>query len=106
MPMRNTDRRSGNSIVEFSVIMSMLLPMFAASFTLGMSLSRALQVSNVCRDAAVLMVRSITDPKAGLDLSLAQNQKMLIRAATGLGMAKDANFTPDPNGKGLIVLSK
>src|SRR5690242_5974648 len=43
-------------------------------------------VDNVNRDAAVLMVRAVTDPAAGLDLSLAQNQALLLRVASGLGM--------------------
>lgn len=103
---RNRDGRQGNAIVEFSVMMSMMLPIFAATFTLGMSLSKALQVSNVCRDGAVLMVRSATDPNAGLDLSIPQNQKIIVRAAAGLGMALDAAYNPDPNGKALMVLSK
>jgi len=92
--------------VEFAVITSILVPIFAAAFTLGMSLSKALQVSNVCRDAVVLMVRAATDPKAGLDLATTQNQRIIVRAASGLQMSLNPQYDPDPNGKGLAVLSK
>lgn len=103
---RPLNSESGSSMVEFAVISGMLIPMLAGSFTLGMMLSKGLQVSNVCRDAGVLMVRAVTDTKAGLDLSQTQNQRIVVRAANGLGMAKNTSYDPDPNGKALVVLSK
>ena len=48
--------------------MVFLVPMFAGSFTIGMALAKDIQVSNVARDAVVLMVRAVTDPESGLDL--------------------------------------
>ena len=48
--------------------MTFLVPMFAGAFTIGMALTKAIQVSNVARDAVVLMVRSNSDPESGLDL--------------------------------------
>jgi hypothetical protein len=93
-------------MLEFALVMSMLVPLFAGMFTLGMALAKGIQVTNVGRDAVVLMVRSNTDPNSGLYLSLTQNQRILIRAATGLGMNLDAQYDPDPNGKGVVILSK
>ena len=93
-------------MLEFALVMSLLVPLFAGMFTLGMALAKGIQVTNVGRDAVVLMVRSNTDPNSGLDLSVTQNQRILIRAATGLGMNLNANYDPDPNGKGVVILSK
>src|SRR5579862_8552932 len=99
-------RERGNSILEFAVVMTFLLPLFAGAFSIGMALVRSIEVSNVSRDAAVLMVRAVTDPNSGLDLSLAQNQQIIVRAASGLGMNADSQQTPDPNGKSVVILSK
>jgi Flp pilus assembly protein TadG len=97
---------SGNAILEFALVMSVLVPLFAGMFSIGMTLSKGIQVSNVCQDAVVLMVRSNTDPNSGLDLSQTQNQRIIVRAATGLGMNSDAQFNPSPTGKGVVILTK
>jgi hypothetical protein len=86
--------------------MAFMVPFFAATFTIGMTLSKGIQASNVCRDAVVLMVRSNTDPASGLDLSVTQNQRIIVRAASGLRMNLNAQNDPDPNGKGVVILSK
>jgi|SRR5215472_13634147 hypothetical protein len=96
----------GNTIVEFALVMVFLVPMFAGSFTIGMGLAKAIQVSNVTRDAVVLMVRSNTDPQSGLDLSQNQNQRIIVRAAAGLGMNSDAQYDPNPNGNSVVYLSR
>jgi hypothetical protein len=97
---------SGQALLEFSIITISLTFMFAGAFTIGALLNKALQVSNITRSAAVLMVRSVTDPKADLNLVLTQNQRILIREANGLGMAANANYDPSPTGNGAIFLSK
>lgn len=97
---------SGQAVLEFALVTISLAFMFAGVFTVGSMLSKALQVSNITRSAAVLMVRSITDTKADLNLVLTQNQRILIREATGLGMAKNAQYDPDPAGKGAVFLTK
>lgn len=93
-------------MLEFALAMSILVPMFAGMFTIGMSLSKSIQVSNVCQDAVVLMVDTNTEPNAGLDLSLVQNQRMIVRAAAGLGMNSDAQDDPNPTGNAVVILSK
>ena len=97
---------SGQAMLEFAIVTISLTFMFAGAFTIGAMLSKALQVSNVTRSAAVLMVRSITDTKADLNLALTQNQRMLIREANGLGMASDAQYDPSTTGNGAIFLTK
>ena len=99
-------KQGGNTILEFALVMVFLVPMFAGSFTIGMALAKDIQVSNVARDAVVLMVRSVTDPDSGLDLSLTQNQRIIVRAAAGLGMNSDAQQDPSSSGNGVVILSK
>jgi hypothetical protein len=54
----------------------------------------------------VLMVRAITDPNSGLDLSQTQNKRIIVRAAQGLGMNADAQYNPSTTGLGVVILSK
>ncbi len=103
---RRTNRQGGNTILEFAIVMVFLVPMFAGTFTVGMALTKGIQVSNVAHDAAVLMVRSNTDPNSGLDLSQAQNQRIIVRAAQGLGMNSDAQNDPSTTGNAVVILSK
>ncbi len=97
---------SGNTILEFALVMTFLVPMFAGAFTIGMALTKAIQVSNVAYDAVVLLVRSNTDPESGLDLSQTQNQRIIVQAAAGLGMASDAQDDPSTTGSAVVILSK
>jgi hypothetical protein len=99
-------REAGNAIIEFALVMVFLVPLFAGAFTVGMALAKGIQVSNVARDAVVLMDRAVTDPNAKLDLSQPQNQRIIVRAAAGLGMNSDSQQDPDPNGNGVVILSK
>src|ERR1700680_791804 len=97
----------GNTILEFAIVVWFFVPMFAGAFTIGMAVTKGIQVSNVARDAVVLMVRAITDPNSGLDMSQTQNQRIIVRAAQGLGMnAPGAQYNPDPAGKAVVILSK
>jgi hypothetical protein len=96
----------GNSMLEFALTMSLLVPLFAGVFSIGMTLDKGIEVSNVCEDAVLLMVDSVTNPSSGLDLSQTQNQRIIVRAANGLGMASDALFDPSATGNAAMVLSK
>lgn len=99
-------KERGNSVLEFAIVMSVLVPMFAGLVTLSMALARDVQVSSVCRDAAVLMVRSVTDPNSGLDLSQTQNQRIIVAAANGLNMASDSSDDPSSTGGAVVILSQ
>jgi hypothetical protein len=96
----------GNTIMEFAVVMVFLIPMFTGAFTIGMTVTKGIQASNVARDALVLMVRAITDPNSGLDLSQAQNQSIIVRAAQGFGMNTPGTYNPSTTGNGVVILSK
>jgi hypothetical protein len=100
-PVNPQRKRSqgGNTIVELALVTPFLMFLLTGSFTVGMSLNRSIQASNVLRNANVLMSRKV-------DLSRAENQRMLIRSASGLGMNVSGTFTPNPSGKGALVLSK
>src|ERR1700730_16592733 len=96
----------GNTILEFALVMCFLVPMFTGAFTIGMAVTKGIQVSDVARDALVLMVRAITDPNSGLDLSQTQNKRIIVRAAQGLGMSANAQYDPSTTGLGVVILSK
>lgn len=96
--MRN-QHKTGSTIVEFALVAPLLLSLLIGSFSIGLSLSRMLQAGQVCRNANVLVVR-------GFDLSTAQNQTLVIRTANGLGMNLAGTQNPNPNGKGVVILTK
>jgi Flp pilus assembly protein TadG len=89
----------GNVLVEFALLFPFLTSMLAGGFTIGMSLTKAVQCSQLCRNANVLMVRSI-------DLSTLANQQLLLRTGTGLGLNVAGTNNPDVNGNGTVILTK
>jgi hypothetical protein len=93
-------------MLEFAVVMSVLVPLFAGMFGIGMTMAKGIEVSNVCEDAVLLMVASVTNPDSGLDLSQTQNQRIIVRAANGLGMASDSSYDPSSTGNAAVILSK
>jgi hypothetical protein len=107
--MRNRSKQPaerGNTMLEFALTMSVLVPLFAGMFSIGMTLDKGIEVSNVCEEAVILMVEAVTDPTSGLDLSQTQNQRMIVRSATGLGMASDSSDDPSSTGNAAVILSK
>ncbi len=106
MPIRSKSE-SGQAMLEFAIVSISLAFLFAGAFTIGAMLNKALQVSNITRSAAVLMVRSVTDPTSSLNLAIPANQRLLMREAKGLGMSTDASFDPlVGSGNGAIFLSE
>ncbi len=99
-------KEAGNTIIEFGLVMVFLVPMFGGAFTIGLALAKGIQVSNVARDAVVLVVRETEDPQSGLDMSTTQNQRIIVKAANGLGMNSDAQFDPSSTGNGVVILSR
>ena len=86
-------------MVEFALCMAFLAPILAGSFSTGASLAKAIQAGEVCRDANVLVVR-------GINLAHTDNQQLVVRTAQGLGMNIAGSDSPDPNGKGVIILTR
>jgi hypothetical protein len=91
--------RRGSFILETALVSWVLLFMLMGSFQMGIMLVRAIQAGEVCRNANVLQVRYV-------DLSLSQNQQLLLRTAPALGINSPGTWTANPTGNGVIILSK
>lgn len=89
----------GNAILEFALVAALfLVPMLAGSYSIGMSLVKMLQVQQVARDANILVVR-------GLDLSQSDNQSLVVKTASGLGMNVSGTNNPSSSGLGVVILT-
>lgn len=102
--MRTVDHRrkrgeSGNTLVEFALCLAFLTPLLLGLFSIGMNLTRNMQVTQVSRSTGLMYVRQ-------LDFSIVQNQRMIVRLTEGLGMKLNANYDPDPNGRGVVIVSQ
>jgi Flp pilus assembly protein TadG len=96
---RDHSSERGNAILEFALVASLfLVPMLAGSYSIGMALVKMLQVNQVCRDTNILVVR-------GIDLSQSDNQSIVVKTASGLGMNVSGTNTPNTTGLGVIILS-
>ena len=96
---RKHSSERGNSILEFALVSSLfLIPMMFGAYTIGMDLVKSLQVSQVCRDTNILVVR-------GIDLSQSDNQSLVVKTASGLGLNTTGTNTPNPNGLGVVILT-
>lgn len=94
-------RRKGSALMEFAIVAPFLITLIAGSFSVGMGLNRAVQARQAVRNANVLMVKDF-------DLSILDNQRLIVRTAQGLGMENPTGpaFTPNPAGKASIILTK
>lgn len=99
MRPRERKKRKGSSLMEFAIVAPFLVTALAGSFTIGMSMNRALQARQVVRNATVLLVR-------GYDLSVAENQTLIVRSAQGLGMNIPGTNNPNTSGRVAVVLSR
>jgi len=74
-------RRSvrGSSAVEFTFSLLVLMPMLMGTSVIGINLSRAIQVTQFCRDVAHMYAY-------GVDFSQAGNQTLLTNLAQGLNI--------------------
>ncbi len=102
--MRTIDKKrkrgeSGNTLVEFALCLAFLAPLMLGLFSVGMNLTRNMQVTQVSRSTGLMYVRQI-------DFSIVQNQRMIVRLTEGLGMKLNANYDPDPNGRGVVIVSQ
>lgn len=117
-------KERGNSIVEFALVATFLVPLVAGLFTVGLATVRYQQASQVNRDAGSLYVR-------GVPMHTDDSKRLLNRLAAGLGLGStgcssqdvfdtdnDGNKTepvpcgsgnyplPSPNGRGNVYLSE
>jgi hypothetical protein len=85
-------RQGGNSLTEFALISVFIVPLMMGTVSVGMSLARSIQASQVSRDAGHMFVRQ-------LDFSIPANQDIVVRLAYGMGMTRTG-------GNGVVILSR
>lgn len=93
-------------MLEFAVVAPALCLLLAGTCDVGMTLIRGLQASEVVREAGLLQVDYLVAPTDSVDLSLTSTQEVLLRTGPSLGMSLSGTYAPDPNGKGVVILSK
>src|SRR4051794_13950847 len=98
MRLKSSYSEKGQALIEFGLCALFLVPALAGAYTVGISLTKAIQGGQVCRDANVLAVR-------GIDMSLPESKRLIVRTAKGLGMGLGSG-DPDPSGRGVVILSQ
>lgn len=91
-PRGRRDARQGNTLVEFALVIGVYLTLLLGAVSLGMGLSRSIQVTQITRDAGHMYARFV-------DFSLPGNQDVIVRLADGLGMTRTG-------GNGKVILTK
>lgn len=92
MSGRRSGRQRGNSLIEFGLALSLLLPLYVWMLVFGLDLRRMMQTSQVSRDAGHMYAR-------GVDFSLPGNQDVLVRLAAGMNMTRTG-------GSGVVILTR
>ena len=82
----------GSALVEFMLCSLVWLPLLLGTAVIGLNLIRAIQVTQVCRDAGHMY-------SYGVDFSQSTNQNLLLRLAQGLNITANA-------GNGVVILSR
>lgn len=91
MPIRKTSER-GSALVEFVLCFGLFwIPLFFGTLVLGLNLNRAMQVTQVCRDAGHMYAYYT-------DFSQPAYQNMLVNLAPSLNITTNG-------GNGVVVLS-
>jgi Flp pilus assembly protein TadG len=95
IPISNVRRRrseGGSALIEFLLAAGLLIvPLLLGTIVFGLSLVRANQTTEVCRDAAHMYAY-------GVDFSQTASQNLIIQLAQGLNMTSTG-------GNGVIILS-
>ncbi|MCX6587511.1 MAG: pilus assembly protein [Acidobacteria bacterium] len=82
----------GNTLVEFALVISFLVPILLGVFSIGMSLTASVQASVVARDAGSMFMRYV-------DFSINSNKSLIVRIARGMGMT-------ETGGNGTVILTQ
>ena len=90
--VRRPRPKNGSSLMELALIAPFLVLLLFGVFSIGMSLSKSIQVSVVARDSGAMFMRFI-------DFSLTANKAIVVRQANGLGMTASG-------GNGIELLSQ
>jgi len=89
-------------LLEGAIVIWCLVMMLAGTFDVSMTMIRALQASELVREANILQVDDVVAPSDSVDLSLTSTQNVLLRTAPSLGLS-NANST---SGNGVVFLTK
>jgi len=84
-------REHGGALMEFSFSTLFWVPLLLGTMVLGLNLSRAIRVTQFCRDAGHMYAY-------GVDFSQSANQNLLIQLATGLNITTTG-------GNGVVIFS-
>ncbi len=87
----NTGNERGSALVEFMFCSVILVPFLMGVIAIGIELTREIEVTQICRDAAHMHAY-------GVDFSVTANKSLIVKAATSLGITTTG-------GKGAIILS-
>ena len=89
---RSQGNERGNAVVEFALGFALFwVPLFLGTVVIGFNLIRAVQVTQVCRDAGHMYA-------SGIDFSQTTYQNLLVDLAIGLNMTATG-------GNGVVILS-
>lgn len=99
MKHRANKRKRGNAVVEFGLAASLMIPVMIGSTGVGLTLNRSIQVAQVTRDTTKMYF-------TGVDFSDSNNQKIVGRLASGMGLASNSSGAINTSGNGVVVLSR
>jgi Flp pilus assembly protein TadG len=90
--IKREKNQRGNNLLEFALLSLFLVPAFFGTVSTGMALGKAIQTSQVARDAGHMYVRQV-------DFSMTQNKNLIVRLANGMGMTLTG-------GNGVVILTQ
>jgi hypothetical protein len=102
---RRRRKQSGQELLEFGLLLTVLVPLLQGTFVTGFSLVRGIQVNQMDRDVADMYIH-------GADFSTYPMQQMAQRLAKGLNLQIGSSFATNQQsntsngGDGLVTLSK
>ncbi len=89
---KSHSRQKGSALIEFVLCFALFwVPLFLGTLVIGFNVIRAIQVTQVCRDAGHMY-------SYGMDFSQSAYQNLLVSLAPGLNMTVSG-------GKGVVILS-
>lgn len=98
-------RQSGQELLEFGLMLTVLIPLLLGMFVTGFSITRGIQVNQMDRDIADMYIH-------GADFSTYSMQQVAQRLAKGLNLQIGSSFANNEqsntsnSGDGLVTLSK
>lgn len=92
LSIRRKQTQRGSNVMEFALFSLFLMPLFMGTVTVGMGLGKAIQTSQIARDAGHMFVRQV-------DFSQPQNQDLIVRLALGMNMTRTG-------GNGVVILTQ